>query len=188
MAVGILTLIIGALLVIFLSSQSSYLSMDASLQVQEQTRRAFDAMVRELREAGNVVACAVPPCQTLDFELALGYNLINPSTCPANAVCWGAFDGSNNPQKDWHVVYSIEPPGSQGAQLIRRVKNGATTITTRILANLVDGATASSNFTYDATGRIITIKLQTTTPTSSLVVGGPRSSGVLTTQVKLRNP
>ena len=80
MAGGILALVIGALLVTFLSGQSSYLSMDASIQVQEETRRAFDTMVRELREAGQVLSCVSPSCQTLDFKLALGYNLTNPST------------------------------------------------------------------------------------------------------------
>ena len=173
----------GALLVTLLNGQSSYLSMDASIQVQEETRRAFDTMVRELHEAGGtVLPCS--NCQTLDFQVALGYN--SPSDC--SGVCWGASDASNNPQVGWNVVYTIEPPGTQGAQLIRRAKNGTTTVTTRILANLVDGTTTNSNFNFDSTGRIITVKLQTKTPTGSLMPGGPRSSGVLTSQVKLRNP
>ena len=75
-----------------------------------------------------------------------------------------------------------------GRMHIRRAKNGTTTVTTRILANLVDGTTTNSNFNFDSTGRIITVKLQTKTPTGSLMPGGPRSSGVLTSQVKLRNP
>src|SRR3989338_2492892 len=51
---ALLMIVGGGLLTTFMTGQTSYLSADAYAQVQQEARRAFDNVVRELREAGNV--------------------------------------------------------------------------------------------------------------------------------------
>lgn len=94
--------IMAALMVAFLISESSYHTADSYVQVQQEARRAFDTMVKELREAGWGTVAANPgtggnctfaalisavtvsnTCvaaggnagNQIDFQIALGYDL-----------------------------------------------------------------------------------------------------------------
>ena len=71
--VAALLLILGVgLLTVFLNGQTSYLSADAYVQVQQESRKAFDNAVQELRSAGNVSLSA--DAKQLHFQIARGYN------------------------------------------------------------------------------------------------------------------
>ncbi len=195
MVAGLLAVVSGAMFVTVLSGQSAFLSLDSSIQLQEEARKAFNSMTRELREAGGAIAVSSSPSQQLDFQLALGYNLTSVAGCPADAVCWGAWDADGNPQYNWTVRYALKTTGSN-TQLVRRLFNAnpvsgsATPVSERILANQVDNATSPvvyTSFAWDQTNSVITINLQTKIDQSALLPGGIRSSGRLTTQIKLRN-
>ncbi len=183
----IFSVILGALLVSFLVGRSSYLSADAYIHVQQETRRALDTMVRELREAGGTINAGVPG--QLDFQVALGYNLTGVVGCPANAVCWGAVDegGTNQPTHDWSLRYRVN-----GTQLIREIFNGPNPSTaavrpgTRVLANDVNAA--NTTFSYDAPNKAMTVRIEVK-QTSQQLPGGSMGTtpSPLRTQVKLRN-
>ncbi len=175
-------LIVGAgLLVALLSGRTSYLSSDAYIQVQYESRRAFDAMVRELRQAGNVAVNA----GQLDFQIALGYNLAAP--CPANQVCWGAVDETGANQPNWSVRYRVAT-SVNGTQLLREVYNvtppAGTPQSSRVLSNSVNAATTS--FVWDSVNRTVTITLENRY-TNTALPGGAQTTGPLISTVRVRN-
>ena len=189
--VSIILVVLGAgLLTAFLSGQASYLSADASIQVQQEARRAFDSAVRELREAGGVITPNSVNTQQLDFQTALGYNS-TVTNCPATGICYGAKDlagglhSRTNPL--WTVRYRID---SAQRQLVRETMDGATPFDKRVLANNVDTAIANSFLLWDG-AKSVTISLRIATPASqsSQLTGGSRSTGAtpLTVRVRLRN-
>ena len=177
---AVMSVVLGGMLVTLINGQASYLFLETSVQVQEEARRAFDAMVREIREAGHAtVANGV-----LDFQTPLGYNL-TLNGCEASKICWGALDGANQPQPGWHVRYYAEL--SEGrTQLVREVLNGETSQLKRVLTTLVDGSAASPLFAVS--GDVITVNLQLKTPQNYLLPGGVQSFAPLTAKINLRNP
>ena len=195
--VSMILLVLGAgLLTAFLSGQASYLSADASIQVQQEARRAFDSAVRELREAGGPPGAMTPSgvnTQQLDFQTALGYNYIDAlgKPCPAanqvNGVCYGAKDLTGALHQGWKVRYRID---TAQRQFVRETRNGATLFDTRVLANYVDTAIANSFLLWNGS-KTVTVSLRIVTPASqsSQLTGGSRSTGAtpLTAQVRLRN-
>lgn len=175
----------GGLLTTYLAGRTSYASADAFIQVQQESRRAFDTMVRELREAGNV---AEDGADRLNFQIARGYNL-DAVVCP-NAICWGS-DFANNEWVHYAVITVDNVP-----QLIRFTSGGQGTATPaacaaptcRVLANYYfdDPADPDPLFDFNAVDQSVTIKLQirysnTVLPTGSM------SSPTLTSRVTLRN-
>lgn len=189
--VAALFLILGAgLLTTFLTGQTSYLSADAYIQVQQEARKAFDNMVRELREAGAAPGFSVQvvnpgnPGRRLDFQIALGY--------ASGAITWGSEAGATQ----W-IHYVITSAG-EGARLVRCVTAGPNDALTepytgcRVLANYVDGST--STFAWDATNRVVTptIEVRYRNPRlpggTSAATGGFQTTGQLTSRVRLRNP
>ena len=186
----------GALLTTLLTGQTSYFSAEASLQVQQEARRAFDAMVRELHEAGPVSGAAqlisttndVPTgsgLHQLNFQIARGYNV--PVDCP-NAICWGSEVQVN----DWvhyAVVVNNGLPANNNRQLVRCVNASTTTaiasgVGCRVLANNVQ----SADFSYPADGDtgVVKVTLQTQVNSSALPQGSQQTKS-LTTRVRLRN-
>ncbi|HEX9780595.1 MAG TPA: hypothetical protein VGB20_05205 [bacterium] len=183
----LLGLMTAALLSTFLSGQASFLSTDASIHVQEEARRAFNTVVRELREAGGVSTTALPNgAIQLNFQIARGYN---QAGCP-NAICWGSEQALN----EW-VHYSIVGNAGNARQLIRCTDTNATGAVTavvagcRVLANHVrhPNAANSAAFVWDAANRMVTINLEIEYQNPALPTG-VRTTGVLTSRVALRNP
>ena len=186
----------GALLTILLNGQTAYLSANASLQVQQEARKAFDAMVRELHEAGPVSGAAqlinltsnVPPgsgLHQLNFQIARGYNV--PVDCP-NTICWGSEVQLN----DWihyAAVVNNALPANNNTQLVRCVNASATAAIAsgngcRVLANNVQ----SADFSYPADGDIGVVKvtLQTQYQNTALPQGSQATKS-FTARVRLRN-
>jgi len=178
--------IMGALLISFLVSRSSYLSADSYVHVQQEARRAFDVMVRELREAGNVDAtCAgCDPNEDFtdrpraNFQVALSYN------AGTGAIVWG----NENQQNGW-VHYLLNQTVPTNWQLVRCLSNGSDTNITnfaacRVLANNVQ----TFQVDYANASRTVTISLEIR-QTSSQLPGGAMgtSPAPLNTQVRLRN-
>lgn len=181
--VAILGAVTGALALMFTTGRSAFLSTDASIQVQQEARRALDVMGKELRQANNIdTELTVQNGDTpaggavrLNVQISRGYNV---SGCTPNAVCWG-----NDTANGGWVHYL-----RNGTQLLRCQSTASDTVITdvstcRVLANdaqvfLVD---------YVNSSRTATLRLQIQ-QTSSLLPGGNRSTGTLRTQVRLRNP
>ena len=176
----IFLILLAGLITMLLTGQTSHLTMDASIQVQQEARRAFDHMVREMRSSGGTIAAAGGQ---LDFQTALGYNLALGG-CPANQVCWGAKDANGTDQPGWSLRYRVDA-GAQ--QLLREIIDGGGTEQAgeRVLANYVDAAATS--FAWNAGARIVTATLQCRYQDPRLP-GGAQTIGPLTAGVRLRNP
>ena len=182
---ALLLIVGGGLLTAVMTGQTSYLSADAYVQVQQETRRAFDSVVRELREAGNVTSTPLNtwPTNQLNFQIALGYNQVG---CP-NAICWGSEDAT----KPWVHYATLLPGSGNRAQLIRwldttptpGVPGSCPPSTCRVLANHVK----SASFKYTSGTKVITVSLQVEYK-SPLLPSGSQATPSLTSQVKLRNP
>ena len=200
---ALLMIVGGGLFTTFMTGQTSYLTADAYVQVQQEARRGFDNMVRELREAGaetgqNIAAVSgLATNSQLNFQMARGYNteLGSVTTTPKGcqtppAICWG----SENATGQWVHYALVSTDGSVATtndnQIIRCVDTTASpsiiTATTvcsggrRVLANHVK----SASFKY--TSGIITVSLQVEYK-SPLLPSGSQATPLLTSQVKLRN-
>jgi len=192
MIVAVVFLIIGGgLLTTLLTGRTSYLSADAYLTVQQESRRAFDTMVRELREAGNVTPAATNANQ-LNFQIARGYNTEVSCQNPA-AICWGS-DNATNEWVHYKIVNNLETPRNPW-QLIR-YRDGASggappaqcnAPGCRVLSNNVRAPGVNPNaFQYDSANKVLTITLQNAYANPALPTG-QQATAVLTSRVKLRN-
>lgn len=185
----LLTGLIGALLVSLLVGQTSSLSAEAYVQVQQEARRAFDVMVKELREAGQVnngVSIAEPGVQRLDFQISRGYDAV---TC--GGICWGTDDPAV--PNGW-VHYVIDTSTPTRARLVRCTTANrldpmpAGFAGCWVLANAVQPSLANSAFVYDHANRIVTLKIQTSVSSTQLPGGSLGTAPApLITRVKLRN-
>jgi type II secretory pathway pseudopilin PulG len=183
----IFLVIAGALLTTFLAGRSSFFSADAYVQVQQEARRAFDVMVRELREArvsATTPITVVPNgSRQLNFQIALGYD---QPACPG-AICWGT-EGAET----W-LHYSIVPGPSNDLRLVRCRNNnetGAVTAytqgTCRVLANYVKHPNDSSSDAFSVAGDVVTMNVQIEY-SHPVLPGGTLKARLLTSRVKLRN-
>lgn len=175
--IAILSIIGATLLTMSLIGGRSYLGSEASSHVHGQARQALDAMAQELRQGGNTVTTAANQCT---FQMDVGYHLALPTANCPNAVCWGALDQDGVPQAGWSVRYRLN-----GTQLLRDILDPGAVAQpgTRVLANDVSQLT----FTYAAATRTMTVQLQARYDSAQLA-GGSRSTAVLLTRAKLRNP
>jgi prepilin-type N-terminal cleavage/methylation domain-containing protein len=174
---AILSVISGVLCSTSVLSQRVYVSAEAFVHVQQQARSAFDAMTRELREAGGAIAASGGQ---IEFQAALGYGL--PAPCPPDAVCWGARDAAGADQAGWRIRYRL-----LGTQLLREVLDagGAVQPGTRVLANDVAGLL----FTYvGGTAQVVAVQLQVLQASAGLPGGSMSTTPVpLLTSIRLRN-
>jgi hypothetical protein len=188
----LLTVIAGALLVCLWAGRNSYVSSDTYIQVQQEVRRAFDQMVRELREAGRVnndVSIAEPGVQRLDFQLALSYD-----AAACGGICWGTEDVAF-PNGWVHYVLDVDAADPDHARLMRCVTAGqldampAGFAGCRVLANDVSAELANSGFVYDHANQMVTMKIQAAISSPQLPGGGLSTTPApLVTRVQLRNP
>lgn len=173
--------LLGALFVSFLAGRTSYTAMDAALQVQQESRRAFDAMVKELRGTTNIDTELTSSNQDtpaqgasrLNFQIDRGYNV---SGCTPDAICWG-----NDTTNGGWVHYL-----RNGTQLLRCQSAGSDTVITdfsscRVLANNVQTFTIN----YANASRTVTLRLAAQV-TSQQLPGGSVSTGATPLQVQLR--
>jgi prepilin-type N-terminal cleavage/methylation domain-containing protein len=183
----LLSTLVGALMVSLLVGQTSSLSAEAYVQVQQEARRAFDVMVKELREAGQVnndVAIAEPGVQRLDFQVSRGYDA---ATC--GGICWGTDDAAV--PTGW-VHYVIDTSDPDRARLVRcTTANRLDAMPAGfagcwVLANAVEPSLANSAFVYDHASWTVTLKIQTSVSSSQLP-GGSLGTAPLVTRVRLRN-
>ncbi|MBI4598111.1 MAG: hypothetical protein HY737_06925 [Candidatus Omnitrophica bacterium] len=187
-------LTVGVLFTLSIVSQRTFVSSEATLQVQQQARQALMSMTKELRRAdsvliakaagvapplgcGAVACCAGAQCE---FQLVLGFDMVPP--CAAGVACVGAQDANRVNQANWRLRYRVN-----GAQLLREIlDDGGALMGTRVLANDV----AQLSFSYDAAKRMVTAQVETR-QTSSQLPGQVRSvtptQTPITTRVRLRN-
>ncbi|MBI4598163.1 MAG: hypothetical protein HY737_07185 [Candidatus Omnitrophica bacterium] len=178
---SLLSVVMGAIVLSFLTSQRAYTSSEAYLSVQDEARRALDAMTKELHAAGGNIATGAG---WLQFQRVLGFNLALP--CPPSAVCWGAQDAAGADQFGWSIRYRLDAPKKQ---LVREILDaGAGVQGQQILANDVTQLT----FAYTP-GAVRTIRITIDVRrTSTFLPGGsmgttPTPATSLITTVKLRN-
>ena len=183
MVVGALGFVTGALALLFTSSHRSMLSADAYLVVQQEARRALDAMGKELRKANNIDTELTGPgintplggATHLNFQISRGYNV---GGCTPNATCWG------NETSNGGWVHYLR----NGTQLVRCESMASDTAITdfsgcRVLAN--DAETFLVD--YVSSTRLVTFRLQVK-HSSSLLPNSAMDTGTLRTQARLRNP
>jgi prepilin-type N-terminal cleavage/methylation domain-containing protein len=181
MAIGVA--IMGVVMVTLMISRSSYLSADASIRVQEEVRRAYDKMVKELREAGNAVQNGA---SRLDFQTANSYDTANCA-----GICWGNDFGNGNTRwvhylTNGSTLYRCQSAAQASviADYSTRCAGGGAQPCCDVLALDVQ----SFSVTYSGANRTVTMQLETKI-TSSQLPGG--SMGVtptpLRTSVQLRN-
>jgi Tfp pilus assembly protein PilW len=189
--------LVAGLLTTFLTGRTSYLSADAYIQVQQEGRRAFDTMVRELRESGQVTVTAdgVNGSSRLHFQIARGYNTeagAPPLGCTVPpSICWG----SDTTTGEW-VHYSLIGAAGNTRQLIRyRGVQGAAPPASctaandcRVLANYIRHPNEDNTalFLYDAATQTVTVNLQTEL-LNPVLPTGRITSPLLTSRVRLRN-
>ena len=186
---ALFTALMAAMLASLLVGRSSYASADAYIQVQQEARRAFDSMVRELREGGNVngsASIAAPGVQRLDLQISRGYDA---TAC--GGICWGT-ESATFPNGWIHYVLDTSDP--QRPRFMRCVTANrldpmpAQFVGCRVLANSVSSGLASTAFTYDHANRMVTIKLQASVTSKQLPGGSMQAAPTpLTTRVRLRN-
>lgn len=186
MAIGIA--VMGVLMVTFMISRSSYLSADASIRVQEEVRRAYDKMVRELREAGKVNnGVTALNLARLDFEIVRSYDT-NAVPAGCGGICWGN-DFANNGWAHYltnaNTLYRCQSTAQNTAIVNYSTRcSGGVQPCCDVLALNVQNFSADYN---DAT-RAVTMRLETKV-TSNQLAGG--SMGVtpapLIASVELRN-
>ena len=189
--VVIFGVVLGVLLVSFLVSKNTYVSSDAYVRIQQEARRAFDSMVKELHQAGQVnnsVAIAAPGVQRLDFQIVRAYDAV---ACAAtNGNCWGTDDAAL--PNGW-LHYVLDTADANNARFMRCVTANRLDpmpggfAGCRVLANSLNPALASTAFTYDHGNRMVTVMLQPTIISSQLVGGSLTTANPLTTRVRLRN-
>jgi len=187
--------IAGAVLMSFLIGQQSFKSIDASIHVQQQARQALQAMVAELREAGNIDSPATSPnvsftnVSRINFQIARGYD-----TSACGGICWGD-DAANG---RW-VHYLMRPASPTDTELVRclsATSDSATFDSCRVLARnldetvlpLPDGAPATA-FTFTSSSKIIDLRVAVVY-TSQQLPGGRVGSGPpepIRAKVTLRN-
>lgn len=180
---GISAILMGLLLI----GRTSYVSADASLQVQQEARRAFDAIVKELHGAGQVnnsVTIPEPGVQRLDFQIIRDYD-----TAACGGICWGTDDTIL--PNGW-VHYVVDTADPQNVRLMRCITaNRLDAIPVgfagcRVLANRVNQA--NSFFSYDNGSGTVTVRLQIAIVSTQLPGGGMSlSPTALVTRVRLRN-
>ena len=172
--VGVLGFVTGVLALLFTSGHRSTLSADAYLEVQQEARRALDAMGKELRSAGNIGA-DLTGATRLNFQISRGYNV---GGCTPNATCWG------NETSNGGWVHYLR----NGTQLARCESMASDTAITdfsgcRVLGNYAE------TFLVDYVGstRTVSLRLQVKR-SSSLLPNSAMDTGTLRTQARLRNP
>lgn len=174
MVVGALGFVTGALALLFTSGHRSTLSADAYLEVQQEARRALDAMGKELRKAGNIGA-DLTGATRLNFQISRGYNV---GGCTPNATCWG-----NETSNGGWVHYLRN--GTQLARCESMVSDTAITDFSgcRVLGNYAETFLVD----YVSSTRTVSLRLQVKR-SSSLLPNSAMDTGTLRTQARLRNP
>ena len=174
-----IALVIGAVLVtMMLTGGKLWSSSEASVEAQEEARRALTNMSRELREAGP--GSVTSGANQLNFDVILGFNMPGCGSPLGTGVCRGARDSAGNPQPGWSVRYTYQV--SPANRLVRQVLNAASAPQiTQVLATRVTGATFTPS---GSPVNVVTVTLTTQAQES----GGVQHRVLnATTRISLRN-
>ena len=178
---SLVTLLFTTLVAVLLTSEAierrTALFIETYISVHQEARRAFDAMLQELREAGNVTT---PVPGQLRFQEALGYDLALPG-CPPGDLCWGAKDALGLSQPNWSARYRFD---AGNRRLVREALDTTNTVrgAPRMLAHEVNAVS------FALENGLVRIRLEVRRLTPQLPGGGFSTSPVvLSMQVLLRN-
>lgn len=182
---GVFSTMIAALMFVYADMQDSYTLSSANSYLQQEGRRAFHAMTRELRESGRVRRQGDTSGQVnfsgqsqIDFQIARSYDLANCS-----GTCWG--DDTANAR--W-LHYLLDQSDTSDVRLVRCSTANQTDAVDlsgcQVLTNYVESFQAD----YDHSQLAVTLHLSVR-QTSPQFRGGSAtaSSSSLTDRVKIRN-
>jgi len=193
----------GGLLTSFLVGRTSYLSADAYIIVQQEARKAFNNMVRELRESATITcgtdtAFPSPPgvsCSSSGANARLNLQLVTGYIAGT-----GVTLGSESVVNGWvHYAMIGTAPNQQlirwrsaaGTPADLPVPTSATCVAPdcRVLANNVKSVAftaTDTDATADGEADVVTVNIEVEY-TNSMLPGGSMTTGVLSSSVKLRN-
>ncbi|OGX16957.1 MAG: hypothetical protein A2105_00210 [Omnitrophica WOR_2 bacterium GWF2_63_9] len=188
-AVAIFVAIGGALAVSLLMDQRAFVTSEASTHVQQQARRALDAMVKELREAGNVDSPTTAPNQDvtnttrLNFQIARSYD---------DALCGGICWGNDTMTGGW-IHYLLDATNATNVRLVRCQTAGSDTVIADFGSATCPATLSNDVQTFQAdytnSTKTVTVRLENRLASAYLATGSVRTTPApLRTQVKLRNP
>lgn len=175
-------IVFGTLVVALMIGRTSLLSTDAYVLVQEEARRAFDTMTKELHESGNVdtelsaAGADASNATRLNIQLTRGYNVAG---CTANAICWGN-DATNG---GW-VHYLVN------SAILYRCQSAAsdTAITDFSGCRTIIRDVQTFSVDYSSANKTVTVRLATRYSSFQLPGGQMTTTPApLRTQVRLRN-
>ena len=177
----------GTLAMSLLMNQRSFVTSEAYTYVQQQARRALDAMVKELREAGNMDSPATSSNQDftnatrVNFQIARNYD-----STQCGGICWGSDTATGG----W-VHYLLD--ATTNANDVRLLRCQSTSSDTAI-SDVSACRTMSNNVQtfqadYANSTKTVTLRLENRVASQRIATGGLSTTPApLRTQVKLRNP
>lgn len=188
-AAAIFVAIGGALAVSLLMDQRAFVTSESFMHVQQQARRALDAMVKELRESGNIDSPTTNPNQDvtsttrLNFQIARSYDEV---LC--GGICWG-----NDTVTGGWIHYLLDATNATNVRLVR-CQSAASDTAIADFGSATCPATLSNDVQtfqvdYASSTKTVTVRLENRLASSYLATGSMRTTPApLRTQVKLRNP
>ena len=185
-ATAVASLLGMAMIVALTFGRHSAAGLDVSVTVQQQARRAFDLMSREVAKAGNVTqgtssttGVTFTGATRVNFQVAQSYDSTNCSS--TGNICWG--DGTTTGNWVHYVVSSntLYRCTDTAAGSAISSYTGCTTLGADVNTFTID---------YSTSTKIVTLKLAIQ-HSSNQVGGGSMSAGTSGTplheQIKLRN-
>lgn len=176
---AILTTVMGGLLVSLLTGRRSHVAGDAYVQVQQEARRAVDAMIKELRET-NSSQMFLSGASTVVFQTP-NDNDDDGSVATGGTLEWGAPD-----VEDGCIQYTLDGTQIERTLLAGPFDLGAETCgdqvagtTARVLGNYVDALTFTA-----ATGGL---RVSVTTEITSQQLPGGEQRATISGRVQFRN-
>jgi len=175
---ALFVVLIGALVVSYLTSRRSHLSAEAYIQVQQEARRALEAMVKELRESRSD-RLFLSGTSTIVFQVP------NDNDGDGSVVSGGTLEWGAPTIADGCVQYTLT-----GTELQRTLLTGPMDVQGATCGGQVDGTTARilgndvDEVTFTSTTGGLQVSIATEL-TSQLPGSGQRAT--LSSRVQFRN-
>ncbi|MBI4354351.1 MAG: hypothetical protein HY595_03860 [Candidatus Omnitrophica bacterium] len=189
MTAAIFVAIGGTLAVSLLMNQRAFVTSEAYTYVQQQARRALDAMVKELREAGDIDSPTTTQDQDFTSAARLNFRIArNYDEVACGGICWG----NDTTTLGW-VHYLLDTTDAQHARLLRCQSTPAdgsdAGITDFSGCRTLSNDVQTFQVDYADSAKTVTIRLENRLSSQQIATGGLSTTpSPLRTQVRLRNP
>lgn len=189
MTAAIFVAIGGTLAVSLLMNQRAFVTSEAYTYVQQQARRALDAMVKELREAGDIDSPTTAQDQDFTNAARLNFRIArNYDATACGGICWG----NDTTTLGW-VHYLLDTTDASRARLLRCQSTAASgsdaAITDFSGCRTLSNDVQTFGVDYVDSTKTVTIRLENRLASQQIATGGLSTTpSPLRTQVRLRNP